>query len=38
MLANAEDGHDVGMVQPGGGLGLAVEPDQETGVEQLMAS
>ena len=28
VLADAEDRHDVGVVQPGGGLGLAVEADR----------
>ena len=26
VLADAEDGHDIGMMQPGRGAGLAVEP------------
>ena len=34
MLADPEDRDDVGVVQPRGGLGLALEPDEELGVEQ----
>ena len=35
-LADAEDRHDIGMVQPGRGLGLALEPLEVVGVEQGM--
>ena len=37
VLADAEDRHDVRVVQPGRGLGLAVEPEQDLGVVQPMA-
>ena len=38
VFAHSEDRHDVGVVQPGGGLGLAMEADQDLGVVQAVAS
>src|SRR5437588_11867970 len=38
VLAHAEDGHNVGVVQTAGGLGLTVEADQDLGIVQPMAA